>query len=68
MNLVDDISRMLIWLIRAGLTFRVLYCCFRLIMADEEANTYKTRLKNSLIFAVIIELVWIIKSLVISYF
>lgn len=68
MDTINQISGLLIILIRAGLGFRVLYCCIRLMTADEEQGTYKRRIKNSLIALVINELVWVIKDLIINYF
>ena len=69
MQTIEEISKLLINVIRAGLGFRVIYCCIMLMTAaDEEQGTYKRRIKNSLIAVVINELVWVIKDLVISYF
>lgn len=68
MQTIEEISKLLINVIRAGLGFRVIYCCIMLMAADEEQGTYKRRIKNSLIAVVINELVWVIKDLVISYF
>ena len=68
MQTIEEISKLLINVIRAGLGFRVIYCCIMLMTADVEQGTYKRRIKNSLIAVVINELVWVIKDLVISYF
>lgn len=68
MQTINDISALLINIIRAGLGFRVIYCCIRLMSADEEQGTYKRRIRNSLIAVAVNELVWVIKDLVISYF
>lgn len=68
MQTINDISTLLINIIRAGLGFRIIYCCIQLMMADEEQGMYKRRIKNSIIAVVVNELVWVIKDLVISYF
>ena len=68
MQTINDISALLINVIRAGLDFMVIYCCIQLMMADEEQGMYKRRIKNSIISVVVNELVWFIKDLVISYF
>ena len=68
MSLVTDISKVLIWLIRAGAVFRVVYCCFRLITNEEEAQSFKSRIKNVLVFYIIAECIFQIKDLVITYF
>ncbi|MDD4698774.1 MAG: mercury transporter [Oscillospiraceae bacterium] len=68
MNTINELSNLLIIILRAGLGFRIIYCCIRLMFSEEEQGTYKRRLKNSLIAVVVNELVWVIKDLVISYF
>lgn len=68
MTTINEISKLLINIIRAGLGFRVIYCCIRLMSAEDEQGMYKRRIKNSLIAVVINELVWVIKDLVIAYF
>lgn len=68
MQTIEEFSNLLINLIRAGLGFRIIYCCIRLMSAEEEQGTYKRRIRNSLIAVVINELVWVIKDLVIAYF
>ncbi len=68
MQTIEELSNLLINLIRAGLGFRIIYCCIRLMSAEEEQGTYKRRIRNSLIAVVINELVWVIKDLVIAYF
>lgn len=68
MTIINEISNLLIIVLRAGLGFRVIYCCLRLMSADDEQGMYKRRLKNTLIALVINELVWIIKDLILTYF
>ena len=68
MYLIDDISRMLISLIRAGAVFRVCFCFFKMIMVDDEQAMYRKRLKNTLTFYVIAESAFVIKSLIITYY
>ncbi len=68
MDTIHQISQILINLIRAGLGMRVIYCCIRLMFAEEEQGTYKRRIRNSLIAVVVNELVWVIKDLVTAYF
>ena len=68
MDLINEISRMVIMLIRAGAIFRVCYCFFRLIMADEDGAMYKKRVKNTLVFYVLAESAWVIKELVLNYY
>ncbi len=68
MVLINDISRMVIMLIRAGAIFRVCYCFFRLIMADEDSAMYKKRVKNTLLFYVIAESAFVIKDIILDYY
>ena len=68
MDLINEISRTVIWLIRSGAIFRVCYCFFRLISADEESSMYKKRVKNTLLFYVIAESAFVIKNLVLDYY
>ncbi|MDR1892363.1 MAG: mercury transporter [Oscillospiraceae bacterium] len=68
MSLVTDLSKAVIWLIRAGAAFRVAYCCFRLISNEEEAQSYKARIKNVLVFYIIAECIFQLKDIIIYYF
>ncbi len=68
MDLINEISRTVIWLIRSGATFRICFCFFRLISADEDASMYKKRVKNTLVFYVIAECAFVIKNLVLTYY
>lgn len=68
MSIVDQIPAVLLWLIRAGAAFRLTYCLFRLIGADEDASMYKRRAKNVLIFYAIAEGAMALKDIIISVF
>lgn len=68
MQMIDEVSKVVIWLIRAGATFRLCYCLFRLISADEDAVMYKKRAKNVILFYIIAESVWVIKDLILNYY
>lgn len=68
MDAIDQVSNVVIWLIRAGALFRITYCAFRLISAEDDAGKYKNRLKYTAIFYVLAESAFVIKSLVMGYF
>ena len=68
MQIIDEVSKVVIWLIRTGATFRLCYCLFRLISADEDAVMYKKRAKHVIIFYIIAESVWQIKDLILKYY
>ena len=53
MNAVNDISNVLINLIRAGAIFRLAYCLFRMVAAEDEQMMFKKRARNVVIFYVI---------------
>ena len=49
MQIVDEVSKAVIWLIRTGAAFRLCYCLFRLISADEDAVMYTKRAKHVIV-------------------
>ena len=68
MSLIDEISNVVLILIRAGTVFRVAYCLLRLVTADEEATQYKKRIRNTIIFYILAECAFILKDLFIHYY
>ena len=68
MTIIDDVSKAVVWLIRAGAAFRLSYCLFRMISADDDSAMYKRRAKNTIVFYIIAECVWIIKDMIIKYY
>ncbi len=68
MQYIDDISAVVLILIRAGAACRVVLCLIRLMTAEEEAAQYKKRLRNTLMFYIVAELAFVIKDIVINYF
>lgn len=65
---VDDISKAIIGLIRAGAAFRFVYCMVRLQGAEEEQTQYRKRAKNTVLFYVIAESIWQIRDIVMYYY
>ncbi len=68
MQYIDDISAVVLILIRAGAACRVVLSLIRLMTAEEEAAQYKKRLRNTLMFYIVAELAFVIKDIVINYF
>lgn len=68
MDLIDEISKAVIMLIRAGSVARFIYCMIRLSAAEEEAAQYKKRAKNTVVFYIIAESIWQIKDLILYYY
>lgn len=65
---IDDISRAVIALVRLGAAFRFLYCMVRLQGAEDEAAQFKKRAKNTILFYILAESVWQLKSIVFYYY
>lgn len=65
---LDDISMMVISLIRLGAVFRFVYCMVRMQSEEEEQARYKKRAKNIIVFYVIAESIWQIKDIVLYYY
>jgi len=68
MNLIDEISYVILALIRAGAVCRVAYCLLRLVTAEEEAVQYKKRIRNTAIFYILAESAFVLKNLFVSYY
>lgn len=67
MERIDEISRMLQVLILAGVGVRLIYIFIKLTHEEEEAPRYKKRLKNTIIFAILSQLAFVIKDIIFSY-
>jgi len=68
MQMITEVSKVDIWLIRAGSAFRVCYCFFRMIAASDETSMYQKRIRNVLVFYVIAESIWVIKNHILEYY
>lgn len=68
MEILKELALAFIVLIRLGAVLRIVYC-FIFIGTDEEQSAfYKKRIKNTIIFYLMAECVWIIKDLAMSYY
>lgn len=65
---LDDISGLVISIIRVGAALRFLYCMVRLMGAEEEAAQYRKRAKNTVLFWIITECIWQLKDIVLYYY
>lgn len=65
---MDDISNVIISLVRIGAVARFIYCLIRLESAEEQAAQYKKRAINAVIFYIIAESIWQIKDLILYYY
>ena len=65
---VDDITNGLMIIVRLGVIARFIFCMVKLIGAEEDALRYKKRAKNTVLFWILAESVWIIKDIVLHYY
>ncbi|WP_018305482.1 hypothetical protein [Desulfitobacterium hafniense] len=65
---VDDLTKAVVYLIRAGVILRIGFCLLRMIGSQEEASMYKKRAINAGIFLVIAESIWQLISIVFYYY
>jgi len=65
---IDDISVVVISLIRLGAVARFLYCMVRLQGAEEEQTQYRKRAKNIVLFYIMAESIWQIRDIVFFYY
>jgi len=68
MQYIDDISGVVITLIRAGAAFRVAFCFIRMITAEEEAPQFRKRIRNTVLFYIVAEMAFVIRNLIIYYY
>ena len=68
MSSIDSISRVLLILIRGGVVMRVAYILFQGITNPDDVEACKKRVIYTLKFYVAAELVFVMKTLIMSYF
>lgn len=68
MTIIDQIPDVLLWLIRAGVATRLVYCLIRMAADGDDAAMYKRRMRNALIFYAIAESAMGLKDIIISVF
>lgn len=64
---IDQLSRILQGLISTGLGMCVVYLFIKLMHEDEEAARYRKRLKNTVVFAIIAQVPFVVRDIIISY-
>lgn len=64
---IDQLSHILQGLISTGLGMRVVYLLIKLMHEDEEAARYHKRLKNTVVFAIIAQVPFVVRDIIISY-
>ena len=60
---IDQLSHILQGLISTGLGMRVVYLLIKLMHEDEEAARYRKRLKNTVVFAIIAQVPFVVRDI-----
>lgn len=65
---VDEITKAIILLVRAGAFMRIAFCFLRIMGNEDESSMYKKRAINAGIFYIIAESIWQLKDIVFYYY
>jgi len=68
MDIVDQLAVAFITLIRSGSALRIIYCFITMAGDEDQAVTYKKRIKNTLMFYIMAESVYVIRDLAMHYY
>ena len=68
MDIVDQLAVAFITLIRSGSVLRIIYCFITMAGDEEQAVTYKKRIKNTMVFYIMAESVYVIRDLAMYYY
>lgn len=69
MDILNEIINVLrIAIIPMGVTFRIIFCLTKMIYDEDAQGSYKKKIKNTLIFGIIAELIFVILDLVEKYY
>lgn len=55
-------------IISAGLVMRIIFCVIKLSHEEDEAPRYKKRIRNSVVMAIIAQLIFPVKEMLTYYF
>jgi len=68
MDILKELALAFIMLIRIGAVLRIVYCFIYIGVDEEQSSSYKKRIKNTIVFYIMAECVWLIKDLALSYY
>lgn len=68
MDIVNQLAVAFITLIRSGSVLRIIYCFIVIAGDEEQAVTYKKRIKNTIVFYIMAESVYVIRDLAMYYY
>lgn len=67
-TLNEIISLLRVAIIPLGVVFRVVFCFTKMIYDEEAQASYKRKIKNTIVFGIIAELIFVILDLVKKYY
>lgn len=69
MDLVYDIITALrVMIIPIGVAFRVIFCLVKMIYDEEAIGSYKKKIRNTITFGIIAEVIFVISDLIQKYY
>ena len=69
MDLVYEIITVLrVMIIPIGVVFRVVFCLVKMIYDEEAVGSYKKKIRNTITFGIIAELIFVISDLIQNYY
>ncbi len=67
-TLNEIISLLRVLIIPLGVTFRVVFCFTKMIYDEEAQGSYRRKIRNTIVFGIISELIFVILDLVKKYY
>lgn len=69
MDTLNEIITLLrVGIIPTGVTFRVIFCLTKMIYDEDAQAIYKKKIKNTIVFGVLAEIIFVILELVKNYY
>ena len=69
MEILDEIIDLLrVAIIPLGVVFRVIFCFIKMIYDEDAQGSYKKKIKNTIVFGIIAELIFVILELIKNYY
>ena len=67
-TLNEIISLLRVVIIPLGVVFRVVFCLTKMIYDEDAQGAYKKKIKNTIVFGIIAELIFVILDLIKNYY
>lgn len=69
MDTLNEIITLLrVIVIPLGVTFRVIFCLTKMIYDEDAQGTYKKKIRNTIVFGIMAELIFVILALIQNYY